>query len=120
MDGHVETIQNTIFIAKLYQLIIIKSIDSGSQMTDTVFKHAHNVPHGNRTKMNRFRRHVAPFSCTKRCRETIEKLNLEGKKRENAEKTKNKKWLCVYGNKEREAKRKKQKTRRIIEDWTTV
>lgn len=111
MDGHVETIQNTIFIAKLYQLIIIKSIDSGSQMTDTVFKHAHNVPHGNRTKMNRFRRHVAPFSCTKRCRETIEKLNLEGKKNERLPKKLKIKNGCVYmetKNERQNGKSKKQ------------
>lgn len=49
-------------------------------MTETVFKHAYNVSHGNRTKMLSSS-HRTSF-CTKYCRETIEKLNLEKKMRD--------------------------------------
>lgn len=71
-----------LFILNIPELIVIKSIYSGSQMKEPISKCAHNVMHRNRTKMNAFVNSHRTFSCTKCCRKTIGKLNLEEKMRE--------------------------------------
>lgn len=50
-----------LFILNIPELIVIKSIYSGSQMKEPISKCAHNVMHGNRTKMNAFVNHIAHF-----------------------------------------------------------